>query len=71
MTVIKTEWLVEGQTMEGEWHTVGRGSREADNLAYRDSVVKLFRQTGMKRYKKVRLARYVTTIEVIGEDITV
>lgn len=71
MAVIKTEWLVEGQTMEGTWHTVGRGSHEGDNGAYRDSVVNLFRQTGVKRYKKIRLAKYVTTIEIIGEDITV
>jgi hypothetical protein len=71
--VVKTEWKVEGQDVEGNWHLVGLQAVDpsCDHLAQRDHVVKQLREFGIKRYTMIRLAKYVTTIEIIGEDIRV
>jgi hypothetical protein len=74
VTVFKTEWRIEGQDAEGNWHSLDLAPPlgvEGDHLAHRDHVVKLLREHGIKRYSHVRLAKYVTTIEIVGEDIRV
>ena len=72
MSVIKTEFRVEGEDAQGNWHTIGLSPLEDDDpVAERDRVARMLRQHGIRRYGKVRLAKYVTTIDIIGEDITV
>jgi hypothetical protein len=70
--IIKTEHLVEGLNPDDEWHEVGLVIKDGeDPLAQRDRIARQLREFGIKRYSKVRLAKYVTTIEIVGEDIRV
>lgn len=71
--ITSTEWRIEGRAEEEDvWHDLGFiHDDQADPLAQRDRAVKLLREHGIRRYDKVRLAKYVTTVEVVGEDITV
>lgn len=70
--IFSTEWRIEGQDPEGNWHMLDKPLKaEGDHLAHRDHVVRMLREHGIKRYSRVRLAKYVTSVEVIGEDISV
>ncbi len=71
MAEIKIEWHIEGLSPEGAWCLLGKLGTEGDHLAHRDSVVRMLREKGIDRYRSVRLAKYVTTIEIIGQDIAV
>lgn len=72
MAVITTEWRIEGLNPDGDWHTLDRPLKaEGDHLRHRDELVRMLRERGIKRYSRVRLAKYVTSVEVIGEDISV
>jgi hypothetical protein len=71
MAVLHTEWRIEGQAEDGTWHTLAIPGREGDHLAHRNVVIELLRAMGVTGYRRVRLAKYVTTIEIIGEDIKV
>lgn len=68
----KIEFRVEGLDPDGEWHMLDRPlGIEGDHRAHCDRVVQVIRELNIARYSKVRLVKYVTTVEVIGEDITV
>lgn len=70
--ITETKYHVEGLNPEGEWHMLDRPVEyDADPRAHRDNVVRMLRKMGITRYTRVRLAKYVTTIEIVGEDITV
>jgi len=70
--IFKTEFRIEGLTPEGDWHMIDRPlGTEGDHRAHRDHVVRTLREMGIERYSRVRLAKYVTTIEIMGEDISV
>jgi hypothetical protein len=70
--IFKTEHKIEGLNPEGDWVTVGlHVDPDADPRKQRDDTVKMLRHYGIERYSKVRLAKYVTTIEIVGEDISV
>lgn len=67
----KTEWRVEGLA-GGKWHQVDRPADYLpDPRAHRDEVVNMLRENKITRYRKVRLVKYVTTIEVVGGEISV
>jgi hypothetical protein len=68
---VGTKHVVEGLNPDGSWVEVGLAINHEDPLAQRDSVVRKLRDFGITRYSKIRLAKYVTTIEVVGEDIRV
>lgn len=70
--IIKTEWHIEGKNPDGEWHMIDKPlGLEGDHRAHRDHVARMLRDMGIERYSHVRLAKYVTTIEIVGEDIKV
>lgn len=73
--ILKTEWHIEGKAPDGTWHILDRplgpGFQDLDRLAHRDHVARMLRDMGIERYSHVRLAKYVTTIEIVGEDIKV
>lgn len=71
--IIQTEWRIEGKAEEEDvWHDLGFiHDPSCDHLAQRDRAVRLLRQHGIKRYDKVRLAKHVTTVEIVGEEISV
>lgn len=70
--IVRTEWKIEGLNPEGDWVMLDRPlMAEDDHLERRDLVVRTLRERGVTRYSKVRLAKYVTTAEIAGEDIPV
>lgn len=70
--IIETKFHIEGQIEDGTWHMIDRPvAYQADPRAHRAEVIRVLREHGITRYKKVRVAKYVTTIEIIGEDIPV
>lgn len=70
--IFTTEWRIEGQDPEGNWHMLDHPLKaEGDHLRHRDHVVRTLRDMHISRYSKVRLVKYVTSVEVIGEDISV
>ncbi len=70
--IFKIEWRVEGLDPDGNWRLLDRPlGREGDHLGHRDHVVRTLRDMKVSRYSKVRLVKYVTTIEVVGEDVSV
>jgi hypothetical protein len=72
MTTIEVKWQIEGKSPDGEWHLIDRPlGKEGDHAAHRDHVARMLRDMSISRYSHVRLAKYVTTIEIIGEDIKV
>lgn len=70
--ITKTQFIIEGLAPDGTWHLLDKPmGLEGDHQAHRDSVVKMLRDSGITRYSQVRLKKIVTTVSIIGEDITV
>ena len=73
--VFSIAYQVEGLTPDGKWvaidRTLGIEQAPGDHQAHRDHVIKVLRENGVSRYTNVRLAKYVTTAEIIGESIPV
>jgi len=70
--IFKTEFRIEGLSPDGDWHMIDRPLvTEGDHRAHRDHVVQTLRDMHITRYSRVRLAKYFTTIEIMGEDISV
>lgn len=68
-----TKFQIEGLNPDGEWHLVGLNTLgvEGDHKTHMDHVARMLRDHGITRYSRLRLAKYVTTLEVVGEEITV
>lgn len=63
---------VEGLNPEGDWVLLDKTMGiEGDHQAHRDHVVRLLRDGGVKRFTRVRLMKYVTASEVVGQEIEV
>jgi ABC-type hemin transport system ATPase subunit len=63
---------VEGLGPDGQWHLLDQPLGTAgDHAAHRDAVIRTLRDLNIDRYSRVRLVKYVTTSEVVGQEIEV
>lgn len=66
------EFRIEGLNPAGEWVMLDRPLPvEGDHQAHRAEVIASLRRHGITQYSSVRLMKYVTTAEQVGQEITV